>query len=322
MKIDQLSSILNQELHVHGNNCATVIDFTLSLQKARTVNLQQMVNYSSRLGEISSASIYKNYQRLVHDCRISQTDLARCIIKMFSIGCCKLTLALDRTNWKYGTANINLLVLSVCVLGCCIPLYWLELDKRGNSNSDERIELLNRFVSEFGIGMIDCLIADREFIGKDWFDYLNITGIRFVVRIKENMLLDINGDLIKGNKLFKSITTGKAASHLIEIEGLKLIAQATRSGESELVIVVSNDLLRNNLLETYAKRWRIECLFANLKSKGFNFEDTHITIKSRIGNLTKLIVLTFAICYLLGLVRASRWPISFVNAPLYKKMLI
>ena len=113
MKIDQLSSILNQELGVHGNNCKTVIDFTLALHKSRTVNLSQMVNYSSRTSEISTSSIYKNYQRLVHNCRISQDDLANCILKMLDIGDCKLTLALDRTNWTYGKRDVNLLVLSV-----------------------------------------------------------------------------------------------------------------------------------------------------------------------------------------------------------------
>jgi hypothetical protein len=48
---------------------------------------------------------------------------------------------------------------------------------------------------------------------------------------------------------------------------------------------------------------------ANLKSKGFNFEDTHFTAKDRIGNLTKLIVLALTICYLIGLVRDIYQPI-------------
>jgi len=30
----------------------------------------------------------------------------------------KLILALDRTNWRYGKEDINLLVLSVIVKGC------------------------------------------------------------------------------------------------------------------------------------------------------------------------------------------------------------
>lgn len=97
---------------------------------------------------------------------------------------------------------------------------------------------------------------------------------------------------------------------VLDIDGVTLSAQATCSTENELVIVVSNNLFEPNLLTVYAKRWRIKCLFGNLKTKGFNFEDTHFSIKDRVGNLTKLIVLAFTICYLLGLIRASQWPIT------------
>lgn len=310
MKADQLSNILNQNLGVHKNNCKTVIDFTLALHKSRTVNLSQMANYSTRVGDITSGSIYKNYQRLVHNSKISQDDLATCVIKLLDLEDCKLTLALDRTNWKYGKEDINLLILSVCVLGCSLPIYWLELDSRGNSNTQERIELLDRFIAKFGTSRIDYLVADREFIGNDWFTYLNQNEINFAIRIKCNMMLGINGELNKARNVFGSVGQGGMLSSVVDIEGITLLAQATRSTENELVIVVSNNLFEPNLLTVYAKRWRIECLFGNLKTKGFNFEDTHFTIKDRVGNLTKLIVLAFTICYLLGLIRASQWPIT------------
>lgn len=305
----QLRDILNQNLGIHKNNCTTVVDFTMSLHKARTVNLSIMSHYSMRTGKVKALSIYKNFQRLVHDCKISQPDLARCIINMFELQNCKVTLALDRTNWQYGKKDINLLVLSVCLLGCSIPLYWKELDSKGNSNTCERKELLDMFITDFSSENIDYLLADREFIGTDWFNYLNNLGIKFVIRIKQNMLISVNGILTKCGKLFKSARyTETQISHII-VDGMHLVAEATRSSDNQLVVVVSNNTVASNLLAIYKKRWRIECLFSSLKTRGFNFEDTHITDKVRIGNLTKLVVLTFAICYLVGLVRASIMPI-------------
>ncbi len=306
----QLRDILNQNLGVHKNNCETVIDFTLSLHKARTVNLSIMSNYSMRIGNVKSLSIYKNFQRLVHDCKISQPDLAKCIITMFELQNCKLTLALDRTNWRYGKGDINLLVLSVCLLGCSIPLYWKELNSRGNSNTAERIALLDLFIADFGTKNIDYLLADREFIGGDWFTYLNKLGINFVIRIKSNMLMhNKSGEQVKCGQFFKLATRNQPLFEPIIIDGVCLAAEATRSFDNKLVVVVSNKVNANNLLITYKKRWRIECLFSSLKTRGFNFEDTHITDKVRIGNLTKLVVIAFAICYLIGLVRASVVPI-------------
>lgn len=130
------------------------------------------------------------------------------MIKLLELEDCKLTLALDRTNWKYGKEDINLLILSVCVLGCSLPIYWLELDSRGNSNTQERIELMDRFIAKFGTSRIDYLVADREFMGNDWFTYLNQNEINFAIRIKCNMMLGINGELNKARNVFGNVRQG------------------------------------------------------------------------------------------------------------------
>jgi hypothetical protein len=54
-----------------------------------------------------------------------------------------------------------------------IPLFWLMLNKKGNSSTRERIALMQRFISVFGKDWIAGLLGDREFIGKQWFSYLD-----------------------------------------------------------------------------------------------------------------------------------------------------
>jgi hypothetical protein len=58
-------------------------------------------------------------------------------------------------------------MLGVVHEGVAFPLVWCLLDKRGNSNSDERMTLFNQFLERFGEREIACLTADREFVGKD-----------------------------------------------------------------------------------------------------------------------------------------------------------
>lgn len=53
-----------------------------------------------------------------------------------------LVLVLDRTNWKFGKANINILMLGICYKNIAIPMMFKMLDKRGNSDTLERIELI------------------------------------------------------------------------------------------------------------------------------------------------------------------------------------
>jgi hypothetical protein len=97
-----------------------------------------------------------------------------------------LVLILDRTNWQFGDKNINILMLGVSYKNVAFPLMFRMLDKRGNSNTQERIALVEDFISYFGKDVIDCLLADREFIGEDWLNFLNTNGIRYHIRIRNN----------------------------------------------------------------------------------------------------------------------------------------
>jgi hypothetical protein len=38
----------------------------------------------------------------------------------------------------------------------------------------------------FGFETIDYLVADREFIGENWLEYLNLNGIKYHMRIRDN----------------------------------------------------------------------------------------------------------------------------------------
>ena len=59
------------------------------------------------------------------------------------------------------------------------------LNKRGNSNTRERIKMIDRYIRLFGCQTIDCLLADREFVGEDWVEYLNNNKIRYYIRIRD-----------------------------------------------------------------------------------------------------------------------------------------
>lgn len=49
------------------------------------------------------------------------------------------------------------------------------LDKKGNSNTAERMALIQDFLDCFGGDCIDCLVAGREFVGQQWMESSTIT---------------------------------------------------------------------------------------------------------------------------------------------------
>lgn len=63
------------------------------------------------------------------------------------------------------------------------------LPHKGNSKTNFRINLMGMLLLIVPINRIKFLLADREFIGKEWFQYLENKGIRFCIRMKENTLV-------------------------------------------------------------------------------------------------------------------------------------
>ena len=67
-----------------------------------------------------------------------------------------------------------------------LPSLWYSVSKRGNSNWRNARRAMERFYPSFRVECIDCLVADREFIGKEWTGWLNSRRIRYYIRIRQN----------------------------------------------------------------------------------------------------------------------------------------
>ena len=68
---------------------------------------------------------------------------------------------------------------------------------------------------------------------------------------------------------------------------MKRLDEASRS------LVVSNRPART-ALKAYARRWGIECLFGDTKTRGFNMEDTRLTDPRKLDLLIGLVALAVA----------------------------
>ena len=67
-----------------------------------------------------------------------------------------------------------------------IPIWWEDLGKAGHSSQEERIELLQQAMSRYNLKGMP-MLADREYIGRKWFKYLDNSGLCFVIRLKEGI---------------------------------------------------------------------------------------------------------------------------------------
>ncbi|MEB4593138.1 hypothetical protein VSS37_19325 [Candidatus Thiothrix sp. Deng01] len=148
----ELSDGLRDSLKVHlgwgKSRLDCFVGMLLGLLRLKQVNLTQLA--LAFASEAEPKSRYRRLQRFFASVAFDYDAGARLVMQMFGFNGQPYHLALDRTHWQWGKADINILTLGIVYKSAAIPVYWLVLDKRGNSNQAERVALLKRFISQFG----------------------------------------------------------------------------------------------------------------------------------------------------------------------------
>jgi hypothetical protein len=265
------------------------------------------------------ASVQRRFYRFFQYVSLDGAVTARIIVALLGLEGKPWVLAMDRTNWDFGRHTINFLMISVEWNGIAIPLIWTLLPKTGNSASPERIALFDRLAEVFPNLRIASLTGDREFIGEGWMRTLTARQIPFVLRLRENQYVQRQG--------YAEMTIAAIANRLETGESV-ILKQPCKLGRSagapSLRIVIlrlaTDELLAlatlaepRKALARYKARWRIETLFANLKSKGFDLEATHLTDLGKLSTLMALLALAVALAAKSGSAAQARKPIAIKN---------
>ncbi|MBZ0201727.1 MAG: IS4 family transposase [Ignavibacteria bacterium] len=246
-------------------------------------------------------SNYRSLQRFFMSFNLDYTEYMHFVLKQFPRKE-KFYLVMDRTNWKFGRSPINILMLGVIYKKQCFPFCWELLDKGGSSSTAERKDLLQRAISVLGKDRIAGLLGDREFIGVRWFKYLIDEGIEFHIRIPKQIRI---GSVLASNRnpvnwLFRHWKENSKTDYPkpVLILGYKLWLSGMRSNKGFCVVVSNKD--NHNSLEKYQMRWTIENMFGSLKTRGFNFEQTHMKDLKKIKKLIALVSIAYVWCIMVG----------------------
>lgn len=182
--VHELKAVLAEHLPWHGARIGFLAQFLLALFKVRSVNLAELATGFG--GPAKVEFHYKRLQRFFRGFAFDQATLARLLVRLVGVGDGPWRLTMDRTHWRFGKTDLNVLVLGIAHRGIALPVFWSVLDKPGHSDTPERITLMERFLQVFGASRIAALLADRELVGEDWFCWLQRQGIPFHQRLKRN----------------------------------------------------------------------------------------------------------------------------------------
>jgi hypothetical protein len=295
---DALTHTLSSHLELGKSRLQTLSWLIIGLVNARTVNLSHLASQCS-----GSAQVASSYRRLQRFFPLEGDWLALAVVKLLKLRA-PWVLCLDRTNWQIGRHDVNILMLAIATQRFRVPLMWAVLDKAGASNQSERIALMRRYLALFGSGSIAWLLADREFAGGRWIKFLLENKILFAIRVKENSIIRLQDgrcyqlkSLLRKPGGFKRLQSRPARlAAMDESLGSPLSFAVKRLGDGELLIVASNGPSKK-ALKAYRRRWQIECLFDDSKTRGLNMENTRLTQPVKLNTLLVIIILAMAWAY-------------------------
>lgn len=268
----------------------------------------------------ASSKIHRIY-RFLKEFTFDYMRVASLLLSLFGVE--NYVIAMDRTNWRFGKSDINILFLVIVIGKISVPIYWQSLSHGGACSKEFMEEFLQKFINNFGVEKIKYLLADREFMNKEWLNFLIDNHIRFAIPLK----MDHKIRLEKG---LKTLTIGEIFNDLKALEytvcagvlwDRKVNFAAYRNDKSELMVLVSSIEVEVDIFALYRYRWSIERLFKHLKSRGFDIEKSHLVNLDRFKKLLVVAAIASALIVKNGLIQNSLKPIRIKRQKTTEKQL-
>ena len=165
----EITSILHTNPLVENlarKNCLSlIVPAMIQLRKIQFCELATVLNPSVKTN--SNVNRIEDFFREVQLNFAAQATLILTLLPKNS----KLRLTIDPTEWDFGQCQVNILMVLVGCGELQLPLYWEMLDnKSGNSNSQDRIDLLAKCCTVLDKRRIGLVVGDREFVGHQWIN--------------------------------------------------------------------------------------------------------------------------------------------------------
>ena len=272
-RIDCMTALIQGILHTRNVSLARIAEC-------------EKVDHDS---EALESSKYRRFQRFFSTFEMPLDDLSNLIRNKIPKPSDGYVLSMDRTNWKFGKRDINILTVGINVGSVCVPLVWKVLPKKtknGNSAFRHRKKVMQDVLTVLDASEIKALLMDREFCGEEWLEWLDQQNIGYVLRIKKNTVV--------GNSVAHSYK--RKPTEPVEVFGMDLYFGG-KVEKGKRFYVVSNRFKGKEAMELYRRRWGIEQLFSHLKKRGFNLEDTHLTDKKKLETMMALVSVSFLLSY-------------------------
>lgn len=273
------------------------------------------------LGNAKATSKTHRTYRFLKDFIFDYMKVASLLLSFFASK--NYVVAIDRTNWKFGKSDINILFLVIVIGKISIPIYWQALPHGGGCSAEFMKEFLQKFINSFGVERIKYLLADREFMNKEWLDFLINNHLKFAIPLKMTHKIRLTKGLrtLTIAKIFSDVKALEYKAYSGILWDRKVNFVAYKNDKGELMVLVSSIKMEVDIFALYKFRWSVERLFKHLKSGGFDIEKSHLVNLDRFEKLLVVTAIASALIVKNGLIQNSLNPIRIKRHKTIEKQL-
>lgn len=321
--VEQLTPLFAWKRPEHGKVLAWLL---VAIYLGKDVCLERLGLHLPR--KAKPESIGQQFRRWLKnkaiDPRLIYDPVARNVV--CSMRCRRLRVQIDRVQIK---GRQNVLMLSVFYRKRAIPLAWICLSHRGNSQYSHWVELLDYLASLLEANMSVIILADREFGSVERLRYVAKKGWYYAIRLKGNVeFYDSQWghpfDWLTLNAVAPAAGTQYALLDIAITKGAFYpthLACAWAVGSNEPWFIATNLPAPIQALKEYHRRFGCEELFSDLKKRGFNWENSMIRDAARFSRLIlALALLTVFLAQLGRRLRLLRYDLE-ITSPSHRQRM-
>jgi hypothetical protein len=274
----------NSHQEQHLNTLALVICGIVDAQHVQFDKIAAPVPIRKRKNE----SLITRFRRWVKHEEIRPEALwlpfARAVLA--SLAQAPLTILLDGTSAGRGCV---VLIASVVYRSRAIPLLWKVVKgKKGHLAEELHCALIRRLQEVIPAHADVLLLGDGEFDGTQLQAAIRASNWHYACRTATNILIYAQERVFTVGDL--PLTRGEAVS-IADVQmtakryGPVLLIGLWEAKHTEPLYLITSLSDAQVALERYRLRFRIECMFADHKSRGFQIDKSHLAAPSRLERL-------------------------------------
>lgn len=219
-------------------------------------------------------------------------------------------------------ADCVTLMLSVIWKGYAIPVVWItRVGKKGHFSEEVHLDLLTMVQKIVPSKCRVVLLGDGEFDGSKLRKQCKDLQWEFVLRTSIDRQVDCGGETANLGDLSPA-----APCELVFVadacEGDNAVLWHGK-GYSKPVPLLTNMELGEMACQYYRRRFKIETLFKQMKSAGFNLQKSKVSGKTRVRHLILVVGLAFLFTFCIGIVlklMPTQSIKTFARADRYQKL--